>query len=620
MDKFLFLIAFFCCLSFGNAQNIPEKPLKSSIQEVTVFLQGAQVFEKASGSIPAGESVVVIKGLSPYLNEQSLQVKGLGNFTIQAVNKRMDYLQEKDYSKEVEDLTKQINAILAEQEQDKARLEVLNEKSNLLQANKNLGGRDSGPSIMELQQAIALFERELTGIKKEEISIQTKIKKQDAEIRKLRNQIQTYQEPEEEARSEIRIRVKAPSAGTATFEFNYLVANASWYPKYDIRVNSVSEPIQIDYKAEVSQNTGVDWKDVKLRFSNGNPNQSGVAPELPKWELNYARLTRRMDMSLPRLPGTISGVVLDENGEGLPGATVLVKGSTIGTSTDLDGRYTLTLPQNAERLVFSFVGYATEEVGINGRSTLSLALAPDTQVLQEMVVTGYASKEKRSLTANATEPRQDASPIITSFIENQTTVEIEVTEPYSIASNGEKSRVELKNYEIPAQYQYKAIPKLENDAFLIAQLSDWSQYSLLEGESNLYFEQGFVGRSILNTGSLEDTLSISMGRDRSILINREKISEFSQKRTIGSNITESRGYAITIRNNKSQSISILVQDQIPVSVNSDISVEATELSKGKLDPQTGIVSWELQIPPGEQEVLNLRYEVKYPKREKVILD
>lgn len=620
MNKFLFLIAFFCCLSFGYAQNSPEKTITSSIQEVTVFLQGAQVFEKASGSIPAGESVVVIKGLSPYLNEQSLQVKGLGNFTIQAVNKRMDYLQEKDYSKEVEDLTTQINAILAEQEQDKARLEVLNEKSNLLQANKNLGGRDSGPSITELQQAIALFERELTGIKKEEISIQTKIKKQDAEIRKLRNQIQTYQEPEEEARSEIRIRVKALSAGTATFEFNYLVANASWYPKYDIRVNSVSEPIQIDYKAEVSQNTGVDWKDVKLRFSNGNPNQSGVAPELPKWELNYARLTRRLDMSLPRLPGTISGVVLDENGEGLPGVTVLVKGSTIGTSTDLEGRYTLTLPQNAERLVFSFIGYATEEVGINGRSTLSLALAPDAQVLQEMVVTGYASQAKRSTTGNATEPRRDAAPIITSFIENQTTVEIEVTEPYSIASNGEKSRVELKNYEIPAQYQYKAIPKLENDAFLIAQLSDWSQYSLLEGESNLYFEQGFVGRSILNTGSLEDTLSISMGRDRSILINREKISEFSQKRTIGSNITESRGYAITIRNSKSQPISILVQDQIPVSVNSDISVEATELSKGKLDPQTGIVSWELQIPPGEQEVLNLRYEVKYPKREKVILD
>ncbi|KPQ15136.1 MAG: hypothetical protein HLUCCX10_09595 [Algoriphagus marincola HL-49] len=620
MNKFLFLIAFLSCLSFGYAQNSPEKALNSSIQEVTVFLQGAQIFEKASGSIPAGESVVVIKGLSPYLKEQSLQVKGLGNFTIQAVNKRMDFLQEKDYSKEVEALKKQIDAIEAQQEQDKARLEVLNEKSNLLQANKNLGGRDAGPSITELQQAIALFERELTGIKKEEISIDTKIKKQDGEIRKLRSQIQTYQEPEEEARSEIRIRVKAPNAGTATFEFNYLVDNASWYPKYDIRVNSVGEPIQIDYKAEVSQNTGVDWKNVKLRFSNGNPNQSGIAPELPKWELNYARLTRRMDMSLPRLPGTISGVVLDENGEGLPGATVLVKGSTIGTSTDSDGRYSLTLPQNAERLVFSFIGYATEEVGINGRSTLSLALAPDTQALQEMVVTGYASKAKRSLNANAAEDRQAASPIITSFIENQTTVEIEVAEPYSIASNGEKSRVELKNYEIPAQYQYKAIPKLENDAFLIAQLSDWSQYSLLEGESNLYFEQGFVGRSILNTGALEDTLSISMGRDRSILINREKVSEFSQKRTIGSNVTESRGYAITIRNNKSQPISILVQDQIPVSVNSDISVDATELSKGKLDPETGIVSWELQIPPGQQEVLNLRYEVKYPKREKVILD
>ena len=68
-------------------------------------------------------------------------------------------------------------------------------------------------------------------------------------------------------------------------------------------------------------------------------------------------------------------------------------------------------------------------------------------------------KAKRSLNANAAEDRQAASPIITSFIENQTTVEIEVAEPYSIASNGEKSRVELKNYEIPAQYQYKAHSK-----------------------------------------------------------------------------------------------------------------------------------------------------------------
>lgn len=619
--KSLFLtISFLVLAVISQAQEVAEKSIQSSIEEVTLFLQGAQVFEKASGTVPAGESILVLKGLSPYLKEQSLQVKGFGDFTIQAVNKRMDYLQDQDFSQEVDELTAQIEKIQAQQKQDKARIEILHEKSNLLQANKDLGGREAGPSITELQQAIALFERELTGIKKEEISIQEKIRKQDLEIRKLRNQIGSFQESDQEATSEIRIRVKAQRSGSARFEINYLVDNAGWYPKYDIRAKSVTEPIQINYKAEVFQNTGVDWKNVKLRFSNGNPNQSGVAPNLSKWELNYARLTKRLNLSLPKLPGTVSGIILDENGKGLPGASVLVEGSTIGTSTDSEGKYTLTLPAKAERLVVAFIGYQKEEVGINGRSSISLRLSPDDMALDEVVAESYSANSAFQRRKNRSEPAPSAPTILTSFQENQTTVEIAVDQPYSIRSKGEKTMVELKSYDIPAQFQYKTIPKLDKDAFLIAQLQDWAQYNFLEGESNLYFEDGFVGRSILNTAALEDTLSISMGRDRSILIKREKISEFSQKRTIGSNITESRGYAITVRNNKSQPISILVQDQIPVSVNADISVESTELSRGKLDPTTGIVSWELQLPPGQQEVLNLRYEVKYPKREKVILD
>jgi uncharacterized protein (TIGR02231 family) len=199
-------------------------------------------------------------------------------------------------------------------------------------------------------------------------------------------------------------------------------------------------------------------------------------------------------------------------------------------------------------------------------------------------------------------------------------VEIQVAEPYSIKTNGERTLVDLKTYEIPASYRYTAIPKLDKDAFLLAEMADWSQYSLLEGESNLYFEDGFVGRSILNPAALQDTLQISMGRDRSLVMQREKVNQFSKKRTIGSNITESRGYEITLKNNKSQAVTLQVKDQIPVSVNSAIEVTTGELSGGVVDPITGIVTWEITIAPGGQQKLTLRYEVKYPKAERIILD
>lgn len=628
MKRFIFPLLLLILGTKALCQEIKEAPISSQIQEVTLFLSGAQVFEKASGQISAGESVIVLKGLSPYLDEKSIQVKAQGNFTIQAVNKRLDYLSEKEVGEKVKALEDQIETIQKSQTLSQNRLQILTNKASLLSANKDLGSAQAGPTMAELRAALDFFDAELTKITTEELQVKSKISEADKELERLRNQISAMRESQNKSTAEIRIRVKAPAAGQGAFQVNYLVANAGWYPKYDVRVKTISQPLQINYKAEVYQNTGVDWKNVKLRFSNANPNQSGQAPLLDKWELNYARYTTVNKLAVPQLPGQISGVVMDESGSPIPGATVLVKGTTIGTATDLDGRYTLTLPASAQSLVFSFVGYLAAEIPIQGRSNISVNLTEDTQSLQEVVVTGYSQEYSKSLqgrvagvavTGSNVRVRESA-PLMTSFVENQTTVEIEVAEPYSIKTNGERTLVDLKTYDIPAAYRYTAIPKLDKDAFLLAEISNWSQYSLLEGESNLYFEDGFVGRSILNPAALQDTLQVSMGRDRSIVMQREKVDQFSKKRTIGSNITENRGYEITIKNNKSQAVTLQVKDQIPVSVNSNITVTPGELSGGILDPLTGIVTWAITLSPGSQQKLALQYEVKYPKSERIILD
>ncbi|MBN7814443.1 mucoidy inhibitor MuiA family protein [Algoriphagus pacificus] len=611
-----------------SAQELKETKFTSKIEEVTVFLKGAQIFETSAGQIPAGESFIVIKGLSPYVDEKSIQVKGKGNFVIQAVNKRIDYLSGQKVNEEIKSLEDQIKKIDQNQEETTIRLDVLAQQENLLSANKSIGGSQNGLNMTQLKQAMDFYESELTKIKSELKKLQTKLNEGNLEKNKLINQIRILQESGNKSTSEIRIRVKADVAGPASFELNYLVANAGWYPKYDVRVSDINSPLQLNYKAEVNQNTGVDWNNVKLRFSNGNPNESGQVPTLDKWELNFARLTT---YSQKRTTFTsVSGRVFGEDGEPLPGTTVLVKGTTIGTATDVEGFYSLSLPQSASSLVFSFIGYSSREVPITS-SSINVTLFPNSQMLNEVTVTGYSSSNKRALnnsirirgssTLNETVDEIAMAPSIQTIVqENQTTVEIEVAEPYTIKSNGEKTMVDLKAYDIPANYLYSAIPKIDNDVFLVAEINDWNQYSLLEGESNLYFEDGFVGRSVLNASSLQDTLQISMGRDRSIVVQREKNEEFSKKRSIGSNITETREYKITVRNNKSQAVAIQVEDQIPVSVNSEITVEALELSGGKIDPQTGKVSWIIDVPAGSQKELKLQYEVKYPKREKVILD
>jgi hypothetical protein len=620
MKKLLFSLLLVLLALPGFAQDLKEVSLTSQIKEVTLFLSGAQLFESASGTIPAGESILLVKGLSPYLDEKSIQVKGQGNFTIQAVNKRMDFLSEKEVGEKVTALETQIEAIQKSQTLAQNRLQVLANKASLLSANKNLGSAQSGPTMAALRVALDFFDAELTKITSEELQVKSKISEGDKELERLQNQISAMRASQNKSTAEIRIRVKAAVAGQGAFQINYLVANAGWYPKYDVRVKSITDALQLQYKAEVFQNTGVDWKNVKLRFSNANPNQNGQAPTLDKWELNYARYTTVNKFALPQTPSTISGIVRDEGGQPLPGATVLVKGTTIGTSADMEGRYSLTLPTTATTLVFSFIGMRMEELPIQGRSNLNVSLLEDTQALSEVVVTGSNRQLAEKTFTLRGASSMDAAPLMTSFVENQTTVEIQVAEPYSIKTNGERTLVDLKTYEIPSTYRYTAIPKLDKDAFLLAEISDWSQYNLLEGESNLYFEEGFVGRSILNPAALQDTLQISMGRDRSIVMQREKVDQLSKKRSIGANITESRGYEITLKNNKSQAVTLQVKDQIPVSVNSNITVTTGELSGGALDPLTGIVTWEITLPPGGQQKLSLRFEVKYPKSERIILD
>src|SRR5204862_4822112 len=125
--------------------------------------------------------------------------------------------------------------------------------------------------------------------------------------------------------------------------------------------------------------------------------------------------------------------------------------------------------------------------------------------------------------------------------------EFDIALPYSVNSSNKPTLVDIRNYEMKADYQYSVAPKLDADAFLMARATGWEEFSLLPGEANVFFEGTFVGKSFIDPNNIKDTLSISLGRDKRIVVKREKLKDFSSRKLIGTNQKESYAYEISVR-------------------------------------------------------------------------
>ena len=204
-------------------------------------------------------------------------------------------------------------------------------------------------------------------------------------------------------------------------------------------------------------------------------------------------------------------------------------------------------------------------------------------------------------------------PVPTTQKLNQTSVDFEITAPYSVKSDNRNYAVDMEFYELPAMYQYYSVPKIDKDAFLIAGIVDWEKYNLLEGEANVFFEDTYVGKTLLDVRYASDTLEISLGRDKQISVDRQKIRDFTTRQFLGNRKEETRAWKTTVKNNKAQEIQMIILDQVPVSTLEEIEVNVQNTTGGKQDPQTGEIKWEFTLKPAATRELELKYSVRYPK-------
>lgn len=193
----------------------------------------------------------------------------------------------------------------------------------------------------------------------------------------------------------------------------------------------------------------------------------------------------------------------------------------------------------------------------------------------------------------------------------QTTFEIENT--HSVLSDKNVNYFKVKEFDLETKFQRITIPKKDMNVFIVGKITGWEKLSLVEGDANIYFKDNYVGTSTISTSLMEDTLELSFGRDRSIQVERIKMKEFSSKSIIGNNRKDTYSYSINIKNNNSLPLQIEVRDQIPVSTDSEVEVGIIELSNAKLNEQTGILKWEINVNENSTKTLKLGYWIKYAK-------
>lgn len=515
-----------------------QKPIftNAKIKAATVYFNGAELSHSVSVNIPLGTNEIVIKNVADYLNENTINISAPSNLTVLSVQFTRDYLSEYEVDENSPEIKKVKDSIeLVKKEIGKiANERFANQKTiELLDKNQEVAGANAAMNVAELVKLVDYYNAKRMELGTKINALNDSDNKWNQVLNRLNTKLQIGNKKEEKSSNgKLILQVMNEVAGMVNLDINYLAQNASWTPFYDLRAENVKAPINMLYKAQVTQTTGIDWKNVKLTLSSGNPNQNNQAPILNAWFLRF----------------------------GYPVAYY---------------------NQNANAMnAIQSVGYKKED---------------KSKSLDEVVsISNY-----------------------TNITENQLNISFDIDIPYDILSNGKAHSVALKEIKIPATYKYYAVPRVEKEAFLLAEIGDYSQFNLLPGEANIIFEGMYVGKTVINPNQTMDTLNLSMGRDKKISIKREKVVEKSGTKFMSSYKEQTFTFDITVRNNKKEEVFMLLKDQYPLSTDKEIEIELLDSDNAKVNAETGILTWELTLKPNETKKLRVSYKVKYPK-DKVI--
>ncbi len=561
MKKFLLVLS---CIASWQVLATDKTIVKSTVSDVTIFAQGAQLYHKASYTISPGNTEVIIEGISPFIDKNSIQVKATGNVIILDSKHSIFYPQPENLlpdavsaktKREIIALEDSLRMMGYDIQELTDEIAVLNATKNIIAINGAVKGQGKvNDSINLLKQTVDFYTLKMNEINKKLLALnkkmfekQTKKTQMEDRLSKLRNYDRNNGEDPNKYAPIHRVIVTLTTKENVTGKINlsYLVSNAGWVPLYDLRTDIGTNKMNLNYKAQVYQNTGLEWKDVKLTISTNNPYQNKTKPTLHPWYIDY-------------------------------------------------------------------YAYRNQNINYNDANKPAM-MKKEMEVISysnSITTNGYSLEEKDAVT----------SADFTTVVRNLTSAEFKIDLPYTIPSNNEQHMVLIKNTDLDFKFKYFTVPKLDHSVYLVAELSKLDELGLVPAKANIFTDGSYVGETYIDPTTIDDTLSLSLGKDPNIVTKRTLLKKESKDKILNDKMERTMKYTIEVKNLKATPIEIVVLDQIPITQNGEITIEAMNLSGGTLEERSGIVEWRFNLKSKDSKVLDFGYKVKHPKDKQVYLN
>lgn len=554
--KNLLLLLFAGVLFNTVAQS--SKTIKPKPNKVTVYLYGAEIAYDASVGLSAGSNEIIVEGVSPYMDENTISAFFKGAMIIDT-RKGVRYPEqikapdrEKKYNAIIERITDSLEELeysITDCNNKKATLE---KEKYLLLNNRLMRGEFAKDSLNLLKSSLDLLRVRMNNIDEESLNQNKKLNK----LYKVQGKLLLRKEHYENlAANEIMgkteipytpiyqliVTVESETAMSGNLNFKYYVANAGWLPRYDIIAGSGNDKIQLVQRAQVSQSTGVDWKDVSLVLSTSNPNMGNIKPELNMWNLIY----------------------------GYPNSYIERKNKDVSS-----------------KVTNNYLQYNS---------------APKLNITESLDFDGVEQKNSPQV-----------EPIFT-MNENLLRVEYSIKTKCNIESDNKSHNVVVSTNDVPITMTYMAVPKLDKDAFLMAKVANWEDLNLLPANARIYFDESYIGMTVVDPGTVKDTLYMDLGRDRTITVKRIQMKDRCKEQILGDDKVIIKTIEITVRNTKGIPLDFEIEDQIPVSGDPSIKVTLLDSDKALYNELTGKLTWKLKVKSKDIKKIQFSFEVRYPK-------
>jgi uncharacterized protein (TIGR02231 family) len=521
----LLLAATLLCVD-GIAQ---ELKVTNKLTDVTVYRNMAKETRAGAITIPAGTTDIYFPGVTTMMNDMSLQIAAKGDAVLLAAGVRINHNVEELSSEKqrnynaYQDSIKEINRRLNWIQQETS---VYEGEMGLVENLLHIAAPKENYKPEELNQMAEIYRSRIMELKKRLFQLQNTTEKYRERSSHFQNLCNEMGNRKSSPTKEIVLTFFSEKESFINVKTTYLVNGATWVPLYDVNVESISQPVNLTYKASITQSTGMDWKDVAMSVSTANPSFNNNRPIMQPKYIDY-------------------------------------------------------------------VAYrVTENFYSNSASNM--------MQVQNDVFTP-----------------QPNLPQPANVVESDLMVEFELSNRQSIPADGKAHVCKLTEYKVPATYRYHVVAKLDPAAFLLARITDYGKYNLLDGSANVFFGDMYVGQVQLNPQTTSDTLLLSLGRDEKIVVKRCRVTNTSGKKVLSGVETEEFVYEIKVRNNKSVAIDIEVLDQIPLTRRKEIIVKVDDEGGANYNKEYGKLLWNFKLPANSDKALRFGYKVEYPAGKQV---